>query len=236
MRLRTVVGEDQHDTARRAAHDIASLVREAVQQRGTASLAVSGGSTPGLLFDALAALDVPWGQTHVFQVDERVAPAGHADRNLVQLQERLLARIDIAPTHVHPIPVELPTAGDAARTYAKTIRETCGAIFDVVHLGLGDDGHTASLLPHDPVLDVATALVATTRPYNGRRRITLTFRSLAQARALVWLATGPSKAEAVARLCARDQSIPAGRVRTHGAETLYIDRAANGPNAPVVER
>lgn len=233
--VETVVAKNRSELARRAAKDVSALLAAAVAARGTACFAVSGGSTPALLFDALASRNVAWQDVHVFQVDERIAPTGHPDRNLVQLHDRLLAKIDIPPSNVHAVPVEMGTPGEAARAYAKTIRETCDGVFDVIHLGLGDDGHTASLIPNDPVLTVTRALTATTRRYDGRRRITVSFRTINQARALVWLVTGASKVDAVRLLLAQDPTVPAGRVRASGANTLYLDHDANG-SATTIDR
>jgi 6-phosphogluconolactonase len=219
-----VVATDPQAIAARAAVDIARQLRSAVEQRGLATLAVSGGSTPALLFDALTDCDVPWTNVHVFQVDERIAPPGHDDRNLVQLHAHLLSQVPLPLDNIHPMPVEVVPPGEAARRYERLIRATCGGILDVVHLGLGDDGHTASLVPGDRVLDARTALVATTSNYRGRRRITLTYRALNQARSLVWLVTGANKIDAVTKLLALDPTIPAGRVRATGLNTLYVDQ------------
>jgi 6-phosphogluconolactonase len=223
---RVLVESDQVAIAHRAAIDVARQLREAVTQRGLATLAVSGGSTPALLFDALTGCDVPWAQVHVFQVDERIAPTGHSDRNVGQLYAHLLSRVALPPENIHTMPVELAPPGEAARRYERLLRATCHGLLDVIHLGLGDDGHTASLVPGDPVLDVKTTLVATTKNYRGRRRITLTYQTLNQARSLVWLATGANKIDAVTKLLALDPNIPAGRVRATGTNTLYLDAAA----------
>jgi 6-phosphogluconolactonase len=221
-----VVAIDPAAIATRAALDIARQLRSAIEQRGLATLAVSGGSTPALMFDALTNCDVPWTNVHVFQVDERIAPSGHEDRNLAQLHAHLLSRVALPVENIHPMPVDLAPPGEAARRYERLIRSTCGGILDVVHLGLGDDGHTASLVPGDRVLDARTALVATTGNYRGRRRITLTYPALNQARSLVWLATGANKIDAVTKLLAHDSTIPAGRVQATGLNTLYLDEAA----------
>jgi 6-phosphogluconolactonase len=224
--MSVVVAIDPVAIATRAALDITRQLRAAVEQRGVATLAVSGGSTPALLFDALTNCDVPWTNVHVFQVDERIAPPGHEDRNLVQLHAHLLSRVALPFENIHPMPVEVAPPGEAARRYERLIRSTCGGVLDVVHLGLGDDGHTASLVPGDRVLNARTALVATTGNYRGRRRITLTFPALNQARSIVWLATGVNKIDAVTKLLAHDPTIPAGRVQATGLTTLYLDEAA----------
>jgi 6-phosphogluconolactonase len=192
-------------------------------------LAVSGGSTPWLMLRRLAREDVPWQGVHLFQVDERIAPAGSAERNLTHIGETLLASVPLPATQVLAMPVEAGDLDAAARGYAQTLRDVCGvpAVLDLVHLGLGSDGHTASLVPGDAVLGVADADVALTAPYMGRRRMTLTYPLLNRARRILWLATGSEKREMLARLLAGDASIPAGRVEQANA-LLLTDRAASG--------
>jgi 6-phosphogluconolactonase len=166
--------------------------------------AVSGGKTPWAMFAELTRQDMPWADVELFQVDERVAPDGDPDRNLTHLREA----IGDAPARVHPMPVDDPDLDAAAAAYATVLPQR----FDLVHLGLGPDGHTASLVPGDPVLKVTDALVALTQPYQGHRRMTLTYPGLTRADQLLWLVTGSDKRDALARLLAGDESIPAGRV------------------------
>ncbi len=199
---------------------VAAQARAAIAARGRFAFAVSGGHTPWAMFARLADEDMPWQQTAIFQVDERVAPAGDPDRNLTHLRESLPAGAD---AEIHAMPVEGEDLQAAARDYA---RELPGR-FDLVHLGLGADGHTASLVPGDPVLEVGDRDVATTEPYMGRRRMTLTYPVLDRARALLWLVTGPDKVDALARLRAGEQSIPAGRVSAERA-LIIADAAAAG--------
>jgi 6-phosphogluconolactonase len=176
---------------------------------------------------------VPWAGVHVVQVDERVAPAGDPDRNLTHLRESLLARCPLRPEQVHAMPVESADLEAAGGGYALTLRQIAGspAVLDLAHLGLGPDGHTASLVPGDPVLDVTGADVALTGVYQGRRRMTLTYPVLNRARRIVWLITGRDKAEMLARLCRGDRSIPAGRIDQHQAVVLADHEAAawSGP-------
>jgi len=162
----------------------------------------------------LAGENVPWNDVHVVQVDERVAPAGHPDRNLTHLRESLLETAPLPPNNLHAMAVEAPDLESAARDYSLTLREIAGAppVLDLVHLGLGPDGHTASLVPGDPVLDVIDADVGLTGVYMGRRRMTLTYPLLNRARRILWLVTGTEKSGPLARLCEGDVSIPAGRV------------------------
>lgn len=213
--------------AQEAANLIAAEARQAVAERGRFTLAVSGGNSPLTMFRALADLDIPWEGVHVFQVDERVAPVGHSDRNLTQLSENLLELVPLPEAQVHAIPVEFPDLQGAAADYAATLKEIAGnpPVLDFIHLGLGADGHTASLIPNDPVLDVADTDIALTRTYQGRRRLTMTYPALNRARRLLWFVAGEDKAEALARMLKQDISIPAGRV---GAERAIViaDRAA----------
>lgn len=215
-----------HDElAERAAEWIAARMKPAVAARGRFTLAVSGGSTPAAMFAALSQLALPWAEVHVFQVDERVAPDDDPDRNLGDLSANLLDRV---PVHAHVMDVTAPDLDDAARRYAAELRAvTDDGVLDVVHLGLGDDGHTASWPPGDPVIDVEDADVAITQPYRGRVRMTLTVPTVNRARDVMFLAAGAGKAEMVQKLVARDPGIPASRVRPDA--TLLVDeRAAAG--------
>jgi 6-phosphogluconolactonase len=197
---------------------IADRARAAVDERGAFTLAVSGGTGPWQAFRLLADADVPWEAVEIFQVDERVAPPGDDDRNLTHLEQSLPPA---AVARLRPMPVEADDLEAAAAEYAALLPER----LDLVHLGLGPDGHTASLVPGDPVLDVTDRDVAITGEYQGRRRMTLTYPAICRARELVWLVTGTSKVEPLRLLLAGDPSIPAGRVA--GAPSLVIaDRPA----------
>ena len=227
MQVQTLA--DDQAVAERAAAFIAEQARAAVRERGQFTLAVSGGRTPWAMLRALAALDLPWPQLQLFQVDERVAPSGDAVRNLTNIQASLLAHVPLPAANLHAMPVEADDLQAAARDYAATLQRVCGmpAVLDLVHLGLGADGHTASLVPGDAVLAVSDADVALTAPYQGHRRMTLTYPVLNRARAVLWLATGAEKREMVARLRAGDMGIPAGRVQS-GNAWLLGDVAALG--------
>jgi 6-phosphogluconolactonase len=192
-------------------------------------MAVSGGHTPWLMLQALASEEVPWEGVQVVQVDERVAPPRHPDRNLTQLSASLLEHAPLAPDRIHAMPVESPDLQGAAAQYARTLREIAGSppVLDLVHLGLGPDGHTASLVPGDQVLEVTDADVALTGVYQGRRRMTLTYPILNRSRSVLWLVTGSDKAAMLARLRNGDRSIPAGRIRSDDA-LVVADRAAAG--------
>ena len=218
---------DANSVAREAAAIIAREARAAVAARGRFIMAVSGGRTPWMMLRALSNQDVPWDKVHVVQVDERVAPAGHPDRNLTHLHESLLTHAPLPVDRIHAMPVEDSDLETAAAQYVATLNIIAGQppVLDLVHLGLGPDGHTASLVPGDPVLNVTDADVALTGLYQGRRRMTLTYPILNRARRILWLVTGSEKAGMLARLRNGDQSIPAGRI--HHAQALVLaDRAA----------
>jgi 6-phosphogluconolactonase len=208
---------DPGAVARAGAAFVAQRARAAVAARGTFLFAVSGGHTPWEMFAELASEKVPWENVVIYQVDERVAPPDDPDRNLAHLRKALGS----APAQVRPMPVEETDLDEAAAAYGASLPEH----FDVVHLGLGPDGHTASLVPGDPVLSVTDRLVALTRPYQARVRMTLTYPALARASQLLWLVTGEDKKEALAKLLAGDTSIPGGRVEA-AASLVMADQAA----------
>jgi 6-phosphogluconolactonase len=227
--LRTEVFPDPGSVAKRAAEQIAHAAREAVTARGRCALAISGGTTPWQAFGALAGEDVPWEHVHLFQVDERVAPSGDPERNYSHMKEALIDRIPILPANVHPMPVEEVDLEAGARRYEAILRGIAGTppVLDLVQLGLGEDGHTASLFPGDPALQVLDADVALSGLHKGRKRMTLTFPAIDRARCILWMVTGAGKVAALARLRAGDRSIPAGRVLRCRA-FLLADKAAGG--------
>ncbi len=208
---------DPAAVARAGATLVAEAARAAVGARGTFQFAVSGGHTPWAMFAELASEDVPWESTVIYQVDERVAPPDDPDRNLHHLKEAL----GDAPAQVRPMGVNDPDLEAAAAGYAASLPEH----FDLVHLGLGPDGHTASLVPGDPVLSVTDRLVGLTQPYQGRVRMTLTYPALARAHRILWLITGADKKEPLQKLLAGDTTIPAGRVEAESSVVL-ADQAA----------
>jgi 6-phosphogluconolactonase len=219
---------DAEAVARRAASVIAEAARAAVRERGRFVLATSGGATPWRMLRLLADEDVPWRGVHLLQVDERAAPEGHPDRNLTHLRESLLERLPDTLASFDPMPVDDPDLESAASSYARTLRSVAGEppVLDLVHLGLGSDGHTASLVAGDAALS-ATTDVAATGPYQGRRRLTLTLPVLYRARRIVWVVTGAEKAAALEDLLRGDDAIPAARVRRDRA-LLIADSQARG--------
>jgi 6-phosphogluconolactonase len=218
---------DSDSVAERAASFIADYVWEAIALRGLFTMAVSGGHTPWIMLRQLAAAHVPWRAVHLYQVDERVAPAGDPDRNLTRIRESLLAGARLPTDQLYAMPVECPDLEEAAEHYAATLRTIAGEfpVIDLVHLGLGPDGHTVSLVPGDPVLDIDDADVALSGSYQGRRRMTLTYPILNRARRILWVVTGGEKAGMVNRLLKGDRGIPAGRVSSDRA-LLLADSAA----------
>lgn len=220
---------DSDAVAKRAAEVIAADAREAVAARGRFLIAVSGGRTPWIMLRALANELVPWDKIHIFQVDERIAPTGDPDRNLTHLRESLFEHVPLPEQNIHPMPVEDADPESGAAQYSKTLQEIADnpPVLDLVHLGMGPDGHTASLIPGDPVLNVMDRDVATTGIYQGRRRMTLTYPVLNRARKILWLITGADKKVPLQKMRAADPSIPASRIRQEDALVLADKSAVN---------
>lgn len=222
---------DDAAVARRAAEFVAAEARAAVSARGRFTIAVSGGRTPWQMLRALATEDVPWKSVHLFQVDERVAPSGDPDRNWTHIGESLLGSVALPRQQLHAMPVEDLDLTRAAERYAADLAAVAGTppVLDLVHLGLGPDGHTASLTPGDPSLENTSDAVTTTGAYQGHQRMTLTYPTLDRARRILWLVTGAEKQAMLAKLRAGDRSIPAGRVASERA--LILADAAAAPNS-----
>lgn len=220
--MKTEVLADADAASRRGAELVVAAARAAVAARGEFCLALSGGRTPWRMIGLLGDMaEMPWDETRIFQVDERVAPPGDEERNLTHLIQMLAIGHQAA---VRPMPVTSHDLDAAAREYEAQLPER----FDLVHLGIGPDGHTASLLPGDPVLDVSDRRVAVTAgEYEGLRRMTLTYPELTAARQIVWLVIGAEAREPLAELLAGDRSIPAGRVE-NDEMTVVADEAAAG--------
>jgi 6-phosphogluconolactonase len=220
---------DADAVAKAGAAFIAEATRAAGTARGRCTLALSGGRTPWVMLQALVAdRSVPWQQLEILQVDERVAPADSPDRNLRHLRESLLSSAPLPADNLYPMPVEDSDLAAAAARYARTIEALAGTppALDLVHLGLGPDGHTASLVPGDPVLEVTDAWVGTTQPYQQHPRMTLTYPVLNRARAILFIVTGEEKADALLRLSRRDATIPAGRIENQSVVVIADEAAA----------
>lgn len=232
--MKAEVYPDAEAAAQAGAKFIAAAAREAVTVRGQFVLAVSGGKGPWRMFRLLAGEPVPWHAVHIVQVDERVAPDGDADRNLTHLRESLFSHTSLSPDHIHAMPVEAENLAAGADDYSRQLQRIAGAppVLDLVHVGLGPDGHTASLVPGDPVLTVTDRDVAITGVYQSRRRMTLTYPILNRARQILWLVGGADKVNMLQRLADGDQSIPAGRLFRDAAVVL-ADQAATGGKSQI---
>lgn len=213
------VFDDADSLAQAAADFIAERSRALLERPGPFTLAVSGGKTPRPMFDKLAHDDIAWDHATIFQVDERVVPEASDQRNLKGLRESLAG----ASAPIVAMDVENPDLDAACASYAELLPQR----FDLIHLGIGPDGHCASLVPNDPVLDVTDRLVALSGPYQETRRMTLTYPALARGDQLLWLVSGEDKRDALNKLLASDPSIPAGRVEAR-ASLIMADRAAAG--------
>ncbi|MGH8377591.1 MAG: 6-phosphogluconolactonase, partial [Gammaproteobacteria bacterium] len=213
--------------AQQAAAFIAEHARQMAKLQDRFVLALSGGATPRQMFKQLAIENMPWDRLHIVQTDERVAPAGDAARNFSLLQANFLTHNRVRPQQIYPMPVEMHDLKMAARNYAGVLEHLGGSppVLDLVHLGLGADGHTASLVPGDPVLHAMDADVALTDLYQGHRRMTLTYPIISRARCILWLVTGSAKSDMLARLYNDDTTIPAGRIARDRA-VVFADQAA----------
>jgi 6-phosphogluconolactonase len=212
--------EDADAVHRRGAELIAEAARAALEERDRCALAVSGGHDPWPMFSQLEDHQLDWTRIEIFQVDERVAPAGSDERNLTHLVESLSIG---AQGSIRPMPVTDEDLNAAADRYAESLPDR----LDLAHLGIGPDGHTASLVPGDPVLEVTGKRVAVTAAeYEGVRRMTLTYPEINRIRSLLWVVTGEEKVDALQKLLAQDPSTPSGRVRPEGDSLILADRAA----------
>ena len=219
-------GRTDADVAFAAAAHIAARARATVSGHHRFCVALSGGRTPWRMLERLVELDLPWNGIHVFQVDERLAPDGDADRNATRMAA-ILGASGLPDVNLHLMPVTGEDPDRACDAYARAIaRHTREGRLDLVHLGLGEDGHTASLVPGDPVLERTDRDVAMAGPYRGRLRMTLTRPAIDRAAERMWVVTGAAKARMLARLRAGDETIPAGRV-THGSSVVFADEAAS---------
>ncbi len=213
--------------AAEAAAMLAARIAAAVKARGVCSVALSGGQTPWQMLEALLGEPVSWGALQVFQVDERAVPCDDERRNGRRIRELLVRPGGLPAAQFHAMSIDGAALGRCASDYCETLVEHAGAppVLDVVQLGLGPDGHTASLVPGDPLLDLTDAEVGVSGFYQGAQRLSLTFAALNRARCILWLVTGEAKAAALRRLVDGDATIPAGRVARAQA-TIVADAAA----------
>lgn len=226
MEIRTFQSADE--VAKEAAIYIADRIRENVARKGSFTMAISGGRTPWEMIKELAKEDLHWEKVFLFQVDERIAPDAHPDRNLTQLFKAIEGTKLVLRLNIFPMRVTADNLNEACEEYADHItRLTENGKFDLIHLGLGTDGHTASLVPGDAVLAVQDKTVAITGDtYQGRHRMTLTYPLINQAAKILWVITGAEKAEMLNRLLHQDPSIPAGKIDQHHAIVLTEESAS----------
>jgi len=227
--VRVTVASSPAAAATIAADSLAAAITAAVNARGSSAIALSGGQTPWQMLESLRGHALPWNALHVYQVDERAVPADDERRNSRWIRELLCVPGALPATQFHAMPAENPALDSAVAEYGRTLARHAGypPTFDVVQLGLGPDGHTASLVPGDPLLERTGLEVGVSIPYQGTRRLTLTFAPLNRARQVLWLVTGESKAEMLRRLVTGDTAIPAGRVARAEAHVVADTAAAS---------
>ena len=228
--MKVEIFRDAESAAVAAAKHLAEECRVAVAARGRFIVAFSGGSTPWPMLRAMAREQIDWSAVEVLQTDERIVPLDDKDRNLTQTRKILLDETPLRSEQIHAMPVDRRDLIRAAEEYEKTIESIAGrpAVLDLVHLGLGADGHTASLIPGDPVLDLEDVDVSVTGIYHNTRRMTLTYPILARARCILWLVAGREKSAALAQLRKGDLFIPAGKVRRDRSVVFADAEAATG--------
>lgn len=219
MTERTIeVHDDPGAAARACAAHLAQALRDGLARRSRGALALSGGRSAPLLLDLLARHDLRWDLIDLYQVDERIAPDGDPARNAGVL----LAAFGALPARLHCYEVSDPDLRGALERYSRSLPDR----FDAIHLGLGADGHCASLVPGDAVLDARGVAVAPSAdPYEGHRRVTLTYDGLARTERIVWLVVGADKRDALSALVRDDPTIPASLVRG-GTQRIVCDTAA----------
>lgn len=230
MEIRTF--QSAEDVAKEAAIYIADRIRENIARKGFFTMAISGGRTPWAMIKELAQEDLPWEKVFLFQVDERIVPDAHPERNLTQLFKAIEGSRLVLRLNIFPMRVNAEDLDEACAEYESHInRMTENGKLDLIHLGIGPDGHTASLIPDDSVLEVSEKGVAITESeYQGRRRMTLTYPLINQAEKILWVITGQEKAEMLNRLLHKDPSIPAGKINQHHAIVLTEESASTKIN------
>jgi 6-phosphogluconolactonase len=229
MSVRRTVMPDSERAARRAADLMSNAINDARMRGADVHFAVAGGSTPRRAYELLAQMQGTWSHVHLWLGDERCVPADDPESNQRMLDESLVSRLRaLDGPHVHPVHGEL-TPEDAAWLYATEIVRTMGEqpVFDLVLLGLGEDGHTASLFPGHPAAGAECAPVIPIRdaPKPPPERVTLTMPVLKRARFTLLLATGEGKRDALARVQAGDEEVPAGRLGDR-IDEIVCDEAA----------
>lgn len=225
------VFEDAEALARHAAQWLCVL---ALQSTGNFAVSLSGGSTPRRLYELLSSAPLPWDRIHWFWGDERFVPPGHPESNYRMAREALLSRAPIPASNIHAIPTEGVSPGEAAGAYETTLKHFYGAetlrpqrpLFGAVLLGLGEDGHTASLFPGQPALEEERRWAVAVERAKAYARITLTYPALESSAETAFLVSGGAKREALRRARAGDRGIPAGRLRPAGNLRWLVDRAA----------
>jgi 6-phosphogluconolactonase len=228
------------------ARAVADALSAAVGARGAASIALSGGRTPRTLYERLARAHrdaVPWARVHVYWGDERYVPPDDERSNYRMARETLLDHVPVPPAHIHRVPTESADPAATAAAYESTLRTHFGPVgprFDLILLGLGDDGHTASLFPGSPALDERERwVVAATGSADPRVRVTLTLPAIAHAAAVHFLVTGGSKAQVLRRALVGPpdaRACPASAVRPHdGTLIWWADEAAAALARPAAE-
>jgi 6-phosphogluconolactonase len=236
------VFSDLDELSLRAAESAVVVIRDAVQARGTCSLALSGGSTPPVLYRLLASRfreDIPWAGVHIFWGDERYVPPDDSRSNYGMARKTLLDHVPCPAANIHPMPTYFPTPDEAARAYEATLRNhfsTAWPRFDLMFLGLGPDGHTASLFPGSLAVDERTRWVLPVPdPPAPPMRLTLTLPVLSQSAHTYFLVSGSDKAQALRAASAEraDPHVcPAGGVRpATGVLLWWVDKAAADPGA-----
>ncbi len=227
MNLRILTSKK--DLARAAAEHFAHKSNEAVAQKGSFTVALSGGSTPKALYELLANPKepfrdrIPWPNIHFYWSDERHVPPDHPDSNYRIADEAMLSRVPVSPANVHRVISENPAA-DAARDYEDTIKEISeDPRLDLILLGLGTDGHTASIFPGSEVLDETERLVAA--PWVEKLntfRITMTLPLLNNGASIVFLVSGAEKAQIVKEVLEGPEKYPAQAVKPHNGELIWM--------------
>lgn len=208
-------------------------IQAAIRERGLCTIALSGGSTPKPLYEAIAAEQLPWDKIHLFWGDERYVPADHPDSNQLMARRAWLDRVDLPDANIHPVPTEDLLPVDAARKYEEHLTEffqtTRGEFptLDLILLGMGDDGHTASLFPHTEALKVTDLI--TVGDKDGTPRITFTAPLINKARCVIFVVAGDNKRPALAQVfapIADDFTYPSRLVQPEGELWWLLDQAA----------